>query len=181
MNIGHNMETYARILETGNLQYFTPTHGGLVLGDQLIINASEEQYNQAGWYKINQIADDGENYLDGNIIQYYIGKPNEIDIIKAKLDSTPELIEALERLIAANGVTEEDRNLAQERLQLRDSLAKLLQTTTGDGSAWDPYTWNEGEPVTEGCWYRTPGNYLWEAIASGIPASELDTNYFDVI
>ena len=70
----------------------------------------------------------------------------------------------------------------------RDSLGKVIQTLEGNGSIENPYKgWKVGMSVEAGKWYyvddpNDPDNpYLWEAIKSGVPASAVDADYFDVV
>lgn len=51
----------------------------------------------------------------------------------------------------------------------------------GNGTKEYPFNgWRVGSPVEEGKWYLTEGGNLWEAIASGYPSSEIDSEYFDI-
>lgn len=101
-------------------------------------------------------------------------------------DTQDKMLNLLESYFAEHG-TGKLASLAQERQEARiflDNLGKLKQTTTGTGSAFDPIKyWNEGMEVTEGLWYQChdENGYIWEAIKSGIPANDMDTDYFDVV
>lgn len=101
--------------------------------------------------------------------------------IRRTLSDDAVMIEAIERMVAQNGVTEDDRNAARVRVALRDELGKLVQTVEGDGSDMNPYKWAEGDAVVAGMWYRCPGGYIWEAVKNGVPTSEVDREYFDVV
>ena len=71
-----------------------------------------------------------------------------------------------------------------ERDYLRDELGKIRQTTSGTGTPFDPIKyWQPGQSVEVGKWYQTINaqGYIWEAIKSGIPASDRDKEYFDVV
>lgn len=70
-----------------------------------------------------------------------------------------------------------------EKLQLRvNELGKIEQTTEGTGTAFDPFkTWKPGTEVHASEWWMTEGGYLWEAIKDGIPASETDAKYWDIV
>lgn len=71
-----------------------------------------------------------------------------------------------------------------ERDYLRDELGKLQQTATGAGTPFDPIKfWKPGQRVEQGLWYQCldASGYIWEAIKSGIPASDTDREYFDVV
>lgn len=60
-----------------------------------------------------------------------------------------------------------------------DELGKLVQSESGD--AYDPITWNEGDEVIAGLWYKTQSGYIWEAKSDGVPSSETDSDYFDIV
>lgn len=64
-----------------------------------------------------------------------------------------------------------------------DELGKVVQTEDGNGTMEDPIkNWSVGKPVISGLWYLTPvEGYLWEAIKDGVPTSETDREYFDVV
>lgn len=70
-----------------------------------------------------------------------------------------------------------------EKLQLRiNELGKIEQTTEGTGTPYDPFkTWKPGTEVLEGQWWMTEGGYLWEAIKDGVPTSETDSEYWDIV
>lgn len=139
-------------------------------------------------YPIEEIADDGNDIIVGGVIKHYVGRPikaskqDEKDRnIRKQLKNTDSLIEAVERMVAAAGATEEDRAMAAERIALRDSIGKVIRTEEGDGTDMNPFVWTDGKVVKNGCWYKTPSGYIWEAIKSGKPSSETDTKYFDVV
>ena len=79
----------------------------------------------------------------------------------------------------------EDKWNDVEQLQLRvDELGKIVQTTTGTGTAFDPYKyWTAGTTVHVGEWWQCTdeNGYIWEAIKDGVPSSDTDTEYWDVI
>lgn len=65
-----------------------------------------------------------------------------------------------------------------------DELGKIQQTTEGTGDPFDPIKyWHIGMKVTEGLWYQCfdENGYIWEAIKTGIPSSDIDSEYFDVV
>lgn len=77
-------ETYVfgQLNEDGNIVYFTPTHGGLVYkfvnskGKTIkreIANPTEAQMNGAGWYRVVNVAEDGTDYINDNILYHYTG------------------------------------------------------------------------------------------------------------
>lgn len=101
--------------------------------------------------------------------------------IKSLVESDSEYAIAVESFLASHGV-----EIAQTRKEIRnqlDALGKVIQTEDGDGSMENPYkTWKVGKEVVEGSWYLTPEHgYLWLAIKSGTPTSEIDKEYFDVV
>lgn len=73
----------------------------------------------------------------------------------------------------------------EEKLKYRlNELGKIVQTTTGSGHLYDPIKyWVDGMEVEEGKWYQCydKNGYIWEAKKTGVPKSELDTEYFDVV
>lgn len=74
--------------------------------------------------------------------------------------------------------------IVEERDYLRDQLGKIQQTAAGTGDPFDPIKyWKIGMPVDAGKWYQCfdSQGYIWEAIKSGVPASDTDAKYFDVI
>lgn len=62
-----------------------------------------------------------------------------------------------------------------------DELGKVMQTEGGNGTWQNPKKWKEGDAVVVGLWYKTPSDYIWEAIKNGTPESETDKVYFDVV
>lgn len=54
------------------------------------------------------------------------------------------------------------------------------ETPVPDGSAFNPYHYEESMTVEEGKWYRTD-EYIWQCIKSGTPISIMDKEYFEVI
>lgn len=86
----------------------------------------------------------------------------EFDLIKALFQSVKSQIKMCENKI--------------------DELGKVIQTPEGNGTMEDPYkNWKVGDSVEAGKWYNTTDGYLWEAIKSGVPASTVDKEYFDVV
>lgn len=127
-----------------------------------------------------------------NVIKEEYYKSKESGVIKSKchaltrkIKNTRALIAAIERIIAKYGVTEEDVQMANERIDIRnqiDELGKVIQTTTGNGSWQDAFkTWKEGMEVHVGEWWVTHDDYLWEAIKDGVPSSSTDREYWDVV
>lgn len=195
---------YAKINENGQLTYATIKNGALIVDGKMVF-CTEDNYPKYGYYQVKNIAENpvarmGNVVLDeeNSVILNYIGAPYVPEVsevvpnvptahelrmmeIEGRLSNTEELIEAMERLIAANGVTEEDKAMAQARIALRDELGKVIQTEEGDGSMENPSKWTDGMAVEVGKWYKTPSDYLWEAIKDGTPSSETDNEYFDVV
>lgn len=185
---------YAKINEQGQLTYATIKNGALIV-DGKMVWCTEDNYPKYGYYPVRNIAENpiarmGNVVLDeeAGVILNYIGahyEPIEYEKkqaeIRATLSNNEELIKAVERMVAANGATEEDKAMAQTRIALRDELGKVIQTEEGDGSMENPKKWNDGDTVVTGLWYKTPSDYLWEAIKDGVPSSETDNEYFDVV
>lgn len=74
--------------------------------------------------------------------------------------------------------------IIEERDYLRDELGKIKQTATGNGTPFDPIKyWKDGMRVERGKWYQCydSDGYIWEAIKTGIPSSDRDTEFFDVV
>lgn len=61
-------------LNNGIIELFKPHHGGLILGNKLVINPSEEQYMKAGWYPIEYINEAGESKIEDNKLKIYTGR-----------------------------------------------------------------------------------------------------------
>lgn len=190
--------SYAKINENGQLTYATIKNGALIV-DGKMVWCTEDNYSKYGYYRVRNVMEDGEPTLDeeNGVILNYIGAPYVPEVsdvvpnvptahelrmmdIEGRLSNTEELIEAMERLIAANGVTDDDKAMAQARIAMRDELGKVVQTEEGDGSIENPYKWID-QSVEVGKWYKTPSGYLWEAIKDGMPSSETDNEYFDVV
>lgn len=178
--------TYGKI-ENNTIKHFAPYKGGLKVDNTIVINATEAQYNQQGWYRIENIAEDGVPTLEGNIIKNYIGKPyvpTEKEVKTKKIDSLKNnigtyLYDIVQKM---QGNKTEGWKKVQSIINEIDELGKVVQTLEGNGSMENPFKgWKVGMPVEEGMWYLTEGGYLWEAIKSGTPTSELDKEYFDVI
>ena len=65
-----------------------------------------------------------------------------------------------------------------------DELGKRRQTTNGTGTSFEPIKyWADGMRVESGKWYQCYDTscYICEAIKSGVPASETDKDFFDVV
>lgn len=74
--------------------------------------------------------------------------------------------------------------IIEERDYLRDQLGKIQQTAAGAGTPFDPIKyWQQGMIVERGKWYQcyNKDGHIWEAIKSGIPVSDTDREFFDVI
>ena len=75
--------TYGK-LENGNIVYFVPINGGLVVKETkrgrtstvFYPNPSEAVMNAHGWYRIVNVEDVGTDYQSGNIIYHYVGRTN---------------------------------------------------------------------------------------------------------
>lgn len=155
-----------------------------------VFNPSDDLLRKHDIYPVQIVYEEGiDEIIDGILVHYVAPEPEPVidekevrkSEIETKLSDFGEVIEAVERFLAVNGVTQDDKNMAQSRLTLRDELGKLVQTETGDGSDMNPFHWNPGDMVTEGMWYLTHDDYLWEAIKTGYPESSIDREYFDVV
>lgn len=71
-----------------------------------------------------------------------------------------------------------------EKLKYRlDELGKIVQTTEGTGTEFDPYKyWKDGMAVESGKWYQCgdESGYIWEAKKDGVPTSDTDREYWDI-
>lgn len=62
---------YGRINENGQVEYYKSYHGLLNVGDRLVFNPTEEEYNQMGWYPIEYIDAIGTPEIkDGKLCVY---------------------------------------------------------------------------------------------------------------
>lgn len=72
---------FGRLDENGEIEYFTPTNGYLVYkvtingktATKRILNPTESQMNEAGWYRVVNVAEDGTDYINDNILYHYTG------------------------------------------------------------------------------------------------------------
>lgn len=176
-----------------------------------VFNPNKETLAEAGYYPVVDIADDGTDAVitrngrssDGDTneeggntyIAHYTGKPIEpsekdmqIASLERSLSNTEELFKAMERIIAANGATDEDKAMAQHRIEMRyelDELGKIIAPEEPDGSYLAPFRYVDGMEVQEGFFYAVddPDDaehpFIKEAIKSGVPANGNDNEYFD--
>lgn len=89
-------------LNEGNIEYFKPYKGGLLLDGKIIINATEEQYNEAGWYRVENVNEVGTDHIEGNVLKHYTGVERTLEI--AKQEKIAE-IDAYDTSDAVNGFT----------------------------------------------------------------------------
>lgn len=76
---------FGRLDENGNIEYFIPSSNRLVYKTVrngractvYISNPTEAKMNEAGWYRVVNIEDDGTDYINDNILYHYIGVPTE--------------------------------------------------------------------------------------------------------
>ena len=92
--------SFGRLDANGNLVRFTPTKGMLSYTDvegrnHMVMNPSEGLMNFAGWYRIFNVQDDGEDRVIGNILYHYLGKVN-YDSEEKMFDSTTGASEDLD-------------------------------------------------------------------------------------
>ena len=74
---------YGRLIE-GKIEYFKPYKGGLLLNGKIIVNPTEAQYNEAGWYTIENINEVGTDHIEDNILKHYIGVERTLEMAKAE-------------------------------------------------------------------------------------------------
>jgi len=70
-------ETYkfGKLNEEKNIIPFATVNGGLKIGKGILYFPTEAQMNAAGWYRITNVKEDGEDELVDNIIKHYVGAP----------------------------------------------------------------------------------------------------------
>lgn len=168
----------------------TPWEQSFVVVDgRTIFNPSVETLRSVGVYPVTYVDGTGTDGIDGESIVIHTGNAEYAthrrrENILSVLSDTNDIIAAIERIVARDGVTEEDRAMAQARVLMRDELGKVQQTATGIGDPFDPIKfWTPGMAVEKGKWYQCydKDGYIWEAIKSGIPANDRDNEYFDVV
>lgn len=143
-------------------------------------------YTSTEGYYSHIKAHEGKLLSVGNILTREIYFPSNANVGEIKEVSEIVLLTPEEQLKKFDDMQslvtnyEELKNTVAELQARINELGKIEQTDEGDGSDMNPYKWKEGDYVENGKWYKTP-NYIWEAIASGYPTSETDTNYFDVV
>lgn len=118
-------------IENGEIKYATIKHGALVTDDG-IVWCAERDYPNYGYYPIKIVAEDGEPEIKDGYLIKYIGAPEPVvetsdEPASIDLNDASELYEAMERMIAANGATEEDKAMALARLEQRKKQAEESQ------------------------------------------------------
>lgn len=76
-----NQYVFGHLNDDGTIEYFRPYNGGLkVTGTRrgkvvtsIILNPTEADMNNAGWYRVINVEEDGKDYQVGNVIYHYIG------------------------------------------------------------------------------------------------------------
>lgn len=189
-------------IESGRLVYFSGNN--IVVGNQRVFNPSEDTLATAGYFPVVDIAEDGTDAVitdeesGKSHIAHYIGAPvaaQELDeneaqraSLESRLANTTDLLLAVERMVAANGATDEDKAMAQQRIEMRyqlDELGKIIAPDEPDGSYLAPFRYVEGMEVTKGFFYAVEDPedpehpFIKEAIKSGTPANGNDNEYFD--
>lgn len=89
-------------LNDNTIEYFKPYKGGLLLSGNIIINATEAQYNEGGWYTIENVNEVGADHIEGNVLKHYTGVERTLEI--AKSEKIAE-IDAYDTSDAVNGFT----------------------------------------------------------------------------
>lgn len=92
---------YGRLTDN-KIEFFKPYKGGLLLGGNIIINATEAQYNEAGWYTVENINEVGVDHVEGNVLKHYTGVERTLEM--AKQEKIAE-IDAYDTSDAVNGFT----------------------------------------------------------------------------
>lgn len=126
---------YGRISEDKKIQYFTPYKGGLKSKGMIIINPTEEQYNSEGWYQVENISEDGEPTLEGNVIKNYTGAPTLDEIKNSKISE----IKKYDTSKNVNEFFVNDTSLwipRETRVSLQNSTAILLKNGIETASLW---------------------------------------------
>ena len=73
---------YGKLIN-GELEYYKPVNGGLRIEVvkrgrkyvNILLNPTEAQMNEAGWYRVITVPEDGEDAQIGNVIYHYTGVP----------------------------------------------------------------------------------------------------------
>ena len=71
---------FAKLKADKTIKYFTPLNGGLTYVDEngrtrVVKYPTEAQMNYAGWYRLVNVFEDGEEYVLDNILYHYVGTP----------------------------------------------------------------------------------------------------------
>lgn len=70
---------YGKLINN-ELVYFIPFKNKLVLNNHIIYNPTKQQYIEAGWYPIEKVYNDGQDYIENNILYHYIGYSNALQL-----------------------------------------------------------------------------------------------------
>lgn len=73
-NLDSLIMVYGKLLN-GNIEYFKPYKGGILVGDKIVFTKSESIYNKYGWYKVQEITGDGEDCVENDVLYHYLGTP----------------------------------------------------------------------------------------------------------
>lgn len=110
----------------------------------------------------------------------------------AILNNNSELVKAMERIVAKYGVTNEDKAMAEERINIRikyDQLGKIDADSVPSGNYLNPTHWTSGMKVfaftnpddfTGDGWYEFDG-LIQRCIKDGNPTSFDDVEYWEVM
>ena len=63
-------------LVKGKLVWYEKVGNGLLLGDNIIINPTDKQFKEAGYYDVEIIEDEGKDKVVKGVIKHYVGKPD---------------------------------------------------------------------------------------------------------
>lgn len=120
---------YGRLVDN-KIEYFKPYKGGLLIEGKIHFNAKESKYNEAGWYRIQNVAKDGIDTIMDNVLYHYIGEPkvyeptkeDQIATLKQRLSDTDYCVIKIAEGVATK---EEYADILAERAELRKQINEL--------------------------------------------------------
>lgn len=122
-------------LDNGKLVNYKP--GGLELNNYIIYNPTQDQFKQAGYYPIVEIAEDGEDKIENETLLHYIGYENGLQLeINKKLKE----IEQYDVSSEVNGFYLGEMNLwipRETRVSLQNSTSILLKNGITSTTLWE--------------------------------------------
>lgn len=103
---------YGKLID-GNVEQFTPYKGGLILDDMLIINPTNEQFLQAGWFPIEFIDELGTPIIENNVLKVFTKREKSLEELKTeKLNE----IDNYDTSSAVNGFYLNDKELWADKV-----------------------------------------------------------------